>query len=265
MEIIETPVGEFKLGCAVPDSANVFADVPVFGDAVVPWTRDALVRYCASGERMRSRDRFGPKLVRNQGRRGSCNGYAGAKALERARLRRFLDYVELSGEGLYAQINDGRDNGSLLVRGMKALTENGVPRAADVQYEEYRKERISAEAWGRASQFKGFELYQLTTEAELATALASGFDCVVAVHVTNSWTQLTAGGYIPPANGLGNHAIGVDDVIYDAARGVFAFDHYGSWGTEIHEGGYALLTWEGHLRETVKHHGFYAIRSTNDG
>lgn len=265
MEIIETPAGEFKLGCLVPESPRLFADVPVFEDTVVPWTREALIRYCASAERVRGRNRFGPRLVRNQGRRGSCNGYAGAKALERARLRRFLDYVELSGEGLYAQISGGVDNGSLLVDGMRAIQTTGVPAAAYVPHEEYRRERLSPEAWASASRHKAFECYQVTTEVGLATALAAGFDCVVAVHVTDSWMRLVAGGYIPPANGLGNHAVGVDDVIYDAARGVFAFDHYGSWGTDIHEGGYALLTWEGHLRETVKHHGFYAIRSTIDG
>lgn len=260
--ILETDNGQYRTGLVKPDSPSVFASVPVFEQRVEPWTQAALVDYCASKERVRSRERFA-KLIRSQGRRGSCNGYAGAKGLERARLRRYLDWIELSGEGLYAQINGGADNGSLLVDGMNAIVNApGVPRAADVPYEEYRREYISPEAWARA--VRGFELYQVQTEAGLATALASGYDCIVAVHVTNSWTQLTTGGYVPAQNGVGNHAIGVDDVIYDTRRGVFGFDHYGSWGTDIHEQGYALLTWEGHLRETVKHHGFYAIRSTLD-
>lgn len=261
--VLETGNGEYRTGCNAPENPSVFASVPVFEQRVEPWTQSALISYCGSRERVRGRERFG-NLIRNQGRRGSCNGYAGAKALERARLRRYLDYIELSGEGLYAQINGGADNGSLLVDGMNAITNPpGVPRAADVPYEEFRRERLTPEAWARA--VRGFELYQITTEAGLATALACGFDCVVAVHVTDTWMRLVSGGYIPAQNGVGNHAIGVDDVIYDAARGVFAFDHYGSWGTEPHEGGYALLTWEGHLRETVKYHGFYAIRSTIDG
>lgn len=262
--VLETDNGQYRTGCTVPDSPNVFASVPVFEQRVEPWSREMLIRYCESAERARGRERFGPRLVRNQGRRGSCNGYAGAKALERARLRRFLDYRELSGEGLYAQINEGRDNGSLLVDGMRAIQETGVPRAELVPYEEFRRERLTPEAWADAARNRGFELYQITSEAGLATALASGFDCVVAVHVTDTFTRLSAGGYVPAANGPGNHAVGVDDVIYDAARGVFGFDHYGSWGTDMHEGGYALLTWEGHLRETVKYHGFYAIRSTLD-
>jgi hypothetical protein len=84
--------------------------------------------------------------VNNQGSLGSCNGHAGASALSKARVLRGLPFVKLSGTGLYAQINDGKDQGSMLDDGMHAMSENGVPPWDLVPNDEYRWSRVSQEA-----------------------------------------------------------------------------------------------------------------------
>ena len=74
-------------------------------------------------DRVKSRDLFGDDWVYNQGNIGSCNGCAGAKALERSRVKSGMDHVVLSGEYLYSRINDSRDIGSMLDDGYQE--ENG--------------------------------------------------------------------------------------------------------------------------------------------
>jgi hypothetical protein len=49
--------------------------------------------------------------IRSQGQVGSCAGYAGAWTLARTRVDAGMDYVPLSGESLYSQVNGGRDRG----------------------------------------------------------------------------------------------------------------------------------------------------------
>jgi hypothetical protein len=185
-------------------------------------------------------------------------------SLERARVRRKLPHVVLSGDGLYALINGGRDEGSQLVDGMEKIQETGIPTAETVPYGHIYMRQIPASAWEEAKRFKGFRLYQLKSEKDLITALTLWYDVVVGVQVNNNWLKMDAQEVIPPQPGPGNHAIGVDDIRYNSQKGRFEFQHYGSWGPDNHHDGRAWLTWDGHLKTTVNYHGFYAIQSTLD-
>jgi len=251
------------LGCNAPSSPRVFADVPHL-KADYPHVSFADAKRYLETKVFSSKDWFAD-YIDNQGKRGSCNGYAGAKALERARARRRLERVPLSGEGLYAQINGGQDNGSQLVDGMRAIVEKGIPPKTLVPYEEYLYNRIDPKAWEAAKNYRGLELYQLKTEGDLITATVLGFDCVIAVHVNSDWMKMNPSGMIPPQPGPGNHAIGLDDIRYSKQKSRFEFLHYGSWGKDVHDNGYAWLSWDGHMKTTVGYHGFYAIRGTVDG
>lgn len=234
-------------------------------DSVDLWADEQIRDVISDNARLGPNARLDPRKefadwLKNQGRRGSCNGYAGVAALERAIYKRTGKRVILSGEFLYAAINGGRDQGSMLDDGMARLVE-GVCEQSLVPYEEYLWSRISEKAKQSAT-FKAFEPYRVDTEQELAHGLAAGYPGVVAVHVGGGYNQLDSEGVRGASNGPGNHAVCVDDVIYKG--GEYRFNEAGSWGLNNGQKGYAYLTWKRHLQSTVKYHAFYLIRSTND-
>ena len=99
-----------KLGALIPD-LTLSASFPLFEDSAgVPLlTDDQIKDYIVNGGKPRSgRVVFGDDWVRNQGQYGSCNGWASACALERARVRRGLKRVQLSGSSVYSRVNGGR-------------------------------------------------------------------------------------------------------------------------------------------------------------
>jgi hypothetical protein len=190
----------------------------------------------------------------------NCAGYAAASALERARARRGLDYVELSGDGIYAAVNGGRDQGSGLENNMRWLWDNGIPPASEVPKWEYRKNKIPSKAYEDGKRFKGFECFALKSELELASALVAGFSCVIAVHAGNG--GLSADSLIQWSNGVGNHSVCCDDLRY--RNKVLQFQIPNSWGLKWGERGRGWLEWKKHLSNPVRNHMFYAIRSTID-
>jgi len=263
MSAIEIQGIIYRTGCNPVEDAGMLKAVPNLKDVGLPKvSRGEAIDYCKT-KTFFARHLFSSSWIGNQGNYGSCNGYAGAKALQRARVRRRLKPVFLSGEGLYAQINGNRDNGSMLVDGMEAIQANGVPTEEMIPPRSSIYVSQFPVGWKEnAGRFQANECYQLLDEWDLVTALVLGFDCVVAVHVGNNWQQMDSNGVIPYSPGPGNHAVGVDDIAYMNNR--FLFEHYGSWGTGIHKEGRAYLTWDGHLITTRPNHGFYAIRSTED-
>ena len=200
--------------------------------------------------------------IRNQGSRGSCNGYACAWALARARVSVGLPFVPLSGEFVYAAINGGRDMGSRLEPGMNWLQTNGAAPEDMVPRLEYLWRRISDEAKQAAKRFRGFEAYAAPTEMDLASGLALGFVGVVAVHFSNSMQRLDANGVAGRSNGVGNHSVGVDDLRWRSGR--WEFDYFNSHGLRYGQEGKAWLTWDDHFQQTTRHHQFFLIRAAID-
>ena len=227
-------------------------------------SKDQIRSIVENPERTPGRIRFpGGVWIRNQGGRGSCNGYAGAWALARARVMAGLPFVGLSGEYLYSMINGGRDSGSMLDDGMHALLEKGVAREELVKHESYLWSQMSDAARADAANHKGFECYRVDDDSELASGLALGFVGVVAVHANSSYQRLDSRGVRGIAIGPGDHAVGVQDVrIGD--DGDFEYDEVGSWGLRNGQYGYAWITWKKHLRWTVGNHAFYLIRAATD-
>ena len=221
-------------------------------------SRQEIIDLAMDSDRVRMREFF-PYSVwgKNQGGRGACNGFAAASCLERERVKCGLDGVHLSGEFIYAHINGGRDQGSMLDDGMDHLLKVGTCRADLVPHEEYLLNRISQAAKEDAKRFKAFECYHLSTEIELATALALGWTCVVAVHVGGGYQQLDQYGIRGASAGPGNHAVCIQDVV--VVNNEFCFDEVGSWAN-----GFAYLTWQRHLKYTVGNHYFYACRAVVD-
>jgi len=217
----------------------------------------------ADPRRKSARARFPQEqYIKNQGQRGSCNGYACAKALERSRVARGLPHVALSGEYVYAGINGGRDAGSGLAPGMKWLEKNGTVPESLVPRETYLWNRISAEAKAEQGRFLGVECYAAPDEDNLAVGIALGFIAVVAVHFSSAMQRIDTNGVAGSSRGPGNHSVGVDDI--RVRNGKYEFDYFNSHGLSYGQKGKAWLRWELHFKETTRYHQFFLIRTTSD-
>lgn len=243
----------FSTGLLVP-TQNVSA-LPRYSAAGPVWTKDQILE--AIKDRQPRREIFGDSWIKNQNGVGACAGYAAASALERARHRAGHDYVELSGDAIYAAVNGGYDRGSMLDDNMQWLSRHGIPPAEMVKRHEYRKSKISRSAYAAGERFRGFEAYFLETEIELASALANDFFVAIAVHAGNGGRG--PDGMIDWKNGPGNHCVVTDDLRY--RNNQFEFEFPNSWGLRWGDRGRAHVTWRGHLSNPIRYHKFYAIRS----
>lgn len=260
-DIIAIAGEEFGTGLHVPAVRET--SCPLFADSGDMLTADQIKSIIADPNRQSGRKRFGDDWIGNQGSLGACNGFSTAYGVARARVRRGLPRVMLSGFGLYSAINGGRDNGSSLERGFKWIQENGVPPITADEKATYLWSQVPAEAKAKMGEYKAIECFGISTELELACALARGYDCIVAVHANNRWSQLDSDGVCGESNGLGNHSVLCDDVTLSSSGG-FLFDMANSWSTRFGHRGRGFLAWRRHFLESIKHHYFFAIRSTVD-
>ena len=259
-ELIYDPIAKIdrKLGTLVKPMKLSFQPFAATGLTVLSMDE---IRKAADGKR-RARHIFGIDWIKDQKSHGSCNGFAGVSAFERTRYRRGLERIPLSGASLYSLINGGQDNGSMLEDGMNALMRTGVLTEAEAGWQDIYKD--SRGQLPTRARFKALECYQVDSEAELATGLVNDFDGVVAVHVTNAFYRLSGSGVAGGSTGPGNHAVCVDDVLYDTQIGGLKFDMPNSWNTTYGEGGRAYLTWRNNLQSCLRYHRFYLIRGAVD-
>lgn len=236
------------------------SSLPMYAASGPMFSREEVIAAVTDQFWVKAQDVFGDVWIKDQDGVGACAGYAAASALERARARRGLVFVELSGDGIYAAVNGGRDQGSGLENNMKWLRDNGIPPAELVPRHEYRKSRISAKAYEEGKRFKGFECFALRSEVELASAIVSGYSCVIACHAGNGGRS--PDGLIDWTNGVGNHCVVCDDL--RVRNNVLEFQVANSWGLRWGERGRGWLRWANHLSNPVRNHQFYAIRSTTD-
>lgn len=258
LDEIDIPVvGKRRMGLLQYDGPTQY---PMYAASGPMWSKEQIIDTITSGDWVPAEQVYGPEWIKDQNGRGACAGYAGASAVERARHKRGLEYVELSGDGLYAAVNGGRDAGSALEANMRWMTQNGVPPASEVPRHEYRKNRIPAKAYEIGKRFKAFEPYALNSELELASALAAGFVTVVAVHAGDGGRS--PDGLIDWSNGSGNHSVVVDDIRFRSNR--FEFQTANSWGRRWGADGRGWLSWAHHLSNPNRYHMFYALRSAID-
>lgn len=265
LETITTPDGvERVLACLVPQTFPAahpkFADV--FASEML--TLDQVRAHLAGKPSMYGRRQkwAGEAYIRDQRNHGSCNGFATAGTLSRARELRGEPYVCLSGADAYSQMNGNRDEGSTLENGLR-VCETGVAPESMVPWNQIYERQISAAAKEARKRFRGFKPYAVDEEAELATALVLGRCAVIAVHAGNSYMAEDGDGVAGRDRGPGNHATGVQDIRVQS-DGTLNYDEFGSWGLSNHTGGYTWLTWARHLRDTVRYHRFWVLVSTTD-
>lgn len=251
-----------RCGTLLPPDGFV-TSFPAFADSGKPMFSLDEIRQYAKENDARGRSKFGDDWIKNQQSHGSCNGFAGAAALTRNRVRRGLARVDLSGAYLYSLINGGRDQGSLLEDGMRAIQANGVASEKTVPWDAIYPNRQPREATTEAARFKALECYAVKTQEELFSGLLAGFDGVVAVHADNGFMKLDGNGVAGGGNGPGNHAVCVDGYTV-LSDGSLVADMPNSWGLQWGDKGRAYLSWPRHLANTVNYHTFYLIRSAID-
>lgn len=257
----------YKLACLLPptfpDKLPKLAAAPTFRT----WSRQE-IDDAIQNKPVKRREQFsGKAFIINQKSVGSCNAAAATGVLRRAMVLNGRNEVpQLCWEFLYAQINGGVDQGSMLEDGMIALEKIGVPPLDLAKHpinKHIFKNQFDAADYEAARSWTAQACYQVDTKEELATLILSGAGAgVVAVHVGNNFTELNSKGFAGASGGPGNHAVGVDDVaIID---GDLAFDMFNSWDVNYGEGGRAYLDWERHFSQTIKHHGFYAVLAASN-
>lgn len=217
----------------------------------------------ADPRRVPARKRFpGKQFIKNQGRRGSCNGYAIAKTIEKMRVARGLAHIPLSGEFIYAGLNGGVDRGSGLKPGKQFAEMTGTVPESMVPHQEYLMRRIPKEVQQQAFRFKGLECYAAPDEENLIAGHAYGFLAIVAVQFSSAMQRLDRNGVAGSSRGPGNHSVGTDDLRFRNGRA--EFDFVNSHGLQYGEEGRAWITWEEHLAQTSERHQFWLLRSTTD-
>lgn len=255
-EIIDRNGEVRRLGSLAPPPGFVSA-FKTF-EAEHPLWEDADIKLALlAPDRVVSRLKYGAAWRQNQKSKGSCNGYAGAACLARARFQQSSDRepLLLSGAFLYSLINRGQDRGSVLEDGMKAVQEYGCPPEALVPWDQIYPQQQPPNAKAEAAKHKGLECYAVQTKQGLRTALAAGFSVIAAVHVGSRFDTLK-NGVCGVDNGPGNHAVCIDGLIL--RNGSELYDMANSWGLSFGDEGRGYLTWD-HFAQTFGQHVFYAI------
>jgi hypothetical protein len=250
-----------KLGSLTPP-ANFVSSFQTFEDAYFVWEDSEIRRAILDPKRLNTRTVFDKYWLMNQFNFGSCNGFAAAAALAKARwLRGIRDKLKLSGAFIYSLINGNRDNGSALEDGLKAIQEFGACPESLVTYDMIYKHQQPKNAVMEAAKHRGLACFPCKTKQGFRTAVAAQFPVIVAVHAGRGYQTTNSKGKSGVDNGRGNHAVHVDNaVIIDGEE---VYDHAGSWGPSLGDEGRTYLGWES-FEQTFQHHMFYAIASTQE-
>ena len=159
---------------------------------------------------------------------GQCNADDTTALIEFCRAVQGLPYVQLSAADLYARINGGRDEGSLLEDAMAEVIRNGVGTAATCgtlwKRGEFRGEAGAAER----ARFRVLEAYLCPTFDHCFSASLQGFGLSTGIPWYDNYTP-DADGWLPrPSGDSGGHAIfGYKPAKRGTAYGIW---HQNSWG-----------------------------------
>lgn len=254
-----------KLGCLPVE--NVPQLCASLGDSMPLLSESEAKAIVESKDRQPARERYGSDWILSQNGIGACNYYAMAAALERVNYDRTGVRVPLWASAAYAREARGRDNGSSLQASFRDVQEKGCPpmtARGGVREHVVNPSMVPEQAWKEGERFKGFEAYWIKTEEEAVTALALGFKMVIALTAGGGYGKLDKYGVSGGGGGPGNHALCVDDVVYDRELGKWKIDQPNSWGTSWAAGGRCFLLWDRHIAPCIRNHGVWALRSGLD-
>ena len=199
---------------------------------------------------------------KNQNGIGQCNPTAAALAMEHRRRVQGLRNVILSPADLYARINGGHDDGSLLEDALAELRANGIGTSATCG-DLWKRGEFKGEASGaERARFRADEVFLCPTFDHVFSAALDGFSLVSGVFWYDNFTP-DADGWLPDGRGnKGGHAIfGFKPAVRDGEFGVW---HKQTWGPgwSPHTGGHFVIP-ESHYNEGGIG-GWYAVRQVTD-
>lgn len=231
------------------------SEKPLYSDAEIR-------RILTDKNRVPARKVFGPSWMQNQRNKSSCNGYAGAGALSKARRRRGItDNLLLSGAWLYSLINGNQDNGSALEDALKRIQIDGIAPESLVPWDMIFQRQMPSSAKAEAAKHTGIVCYAVQTRQGFRSALAADFPVIVAVSAGSRFQDLDSHGICGVDRGMGNHAIHCDDICL--VNGEEVYDQCNSWGLGYGNQGRSYARWASY-EQTFGNHTFYAIGSTEE-
>lgn len=214
-------------------------------------------------QRRRSREVFPfAKFGTDQSPFNSCNAHGLRNALVRSIFARTGDFIDLAPHSAYCWMNGNKDSGSALVDAMKVVEAKGMLTTADCKPNQIYLRQYPKDIWAKATRFRA-KAMECRSELKLLTAIARGQFGAIATQVNNAYMNWNGSGLTPVGNGIGNHAVCVDDAWWDDSIGEFVFEGPGSWAKRWGDQGRWRHTWE-QLKVPNTKHVFYAIEASYD-
>lgn len=167
------------------------------------------------------------KFILDQRSSSACSGYSAAHLLMRLRELRGMTFQKLSGSFVYAQINGGKDNGSVIVEAGKSLEEDGTCLEAEFNFPKIFNKDVTAEMRETAKRFKLLNFLTCDTFDEAGTAIQMGFMLQFPLQVGSNFEKFD-NGFAGLAKGYGNHSVGADGM--DFISNKWGLDVPNTWG-----------------------------------
>lgn len=193
---------------------------------------------------------------------GQCNADAAVAAFEYTRLKQGLPPIELSAADMYARINGGQDNGSILEDAMRELLARGVGTSATAGLIWKRGQQLASDA--ERARFKALEVFLCPTFDHVFSAALRAFGGVSGVMWGNygvgsdGWLTLGGGPY-------GGHAVFSYKPTYRRkADGSIEYGiwHQNSWAARWGKSGRCVFPESLYHRGNIG--GWWALRSVTD-
>lgn len=172
------------------------------------------------------RKTLGKEFINDQRSCSGCTGWQSAQALMRLRALRGMTFQKLSGAFIYAQINGGYDNGSVIVDALTTLETIGTCLEEEFDFPKIMARDIPDGAKKTASRFKLARGLTLDTFDEACTAIQMGLIVSFPIQVGAAFENFDNGiaGY---TKGYGNHAVHADGMAQ--VNGKWVLDMPNSW------------------------------------
>lgn len=259
-EVIDSS-GAIRRCGLLPEPAGFKSSLALADDSIKLYTEEQMKDALADPDRTPARSLFDSSWILNQLSYGSCVGHGAAGCGMRTRYRSGLGKLLLSGSWIYSFINGGRDNGAMVDDGLLAAMEHGFAPLALVPATQIYRHQQPANAAQEAAKIKCLSGFRTKDLNVFRCGLTAGMTGAVALQAGSRYTKIDGDGVCGVDAGMGNHCVGVQDIRWSYKFNRWEYDHFGSWGTNVFDGGYGWLV-DAHFRDPIRYATFYLFART---